>query len=530
MTIKTKLTLNVVIVLTVIAAVAVTSIIGMGFVKSKLYYLTERSTPFQMRTVEFQRAIQGATADLIKVGASKTKEEYRSFRTEAEKSLAEVRNTQSALESLAGGTKMEAADELNRIARELFDITDGRLKAEDEAVAANKTITQRLKDTSGRLKDLDTKIKGLQLSRSAAFVTSLEDTKDISSKLRSIEVLKAALKDLQLGIIEVQRAQDKKSVIIGRGKINAAVNKALQNDYLKEAKHLYNDIKSLSERLEELVKSQTALMSQPAPQPGQPGQAAPANDEAKKQYDTVSKDITERLSAVLLAVEQDVVVASEKYGVESGRQGEVFTQSNIANTVLTSNSELVALGLSVEGLSTKLFTLTMVKEVDAVSAELKRIFDAITGVEKNLEKALTKLNAKEEIKILNNAEAALAAARGMLFAQDGIIAKIRHQLNMNEKALQAMGTLREIVLKQAEKGKQTVTVAQGEQEKAIGTVNKMVRFSMVLIIAISIGAVVFGILFGAWVYRSIAKPLGQLIKVSDEVAGGDLAVEMAANT
>lgn len=527
MTIKTKLTLNVVIVLTVIAAVAVTSVIGMGFVKSKLYYLTERSTPFQMRTVEFQRAIQGATADLIKVGASKTKEEYRSFRTEAEKSLAEVRNTQSALESLAGGAKMEAADELNKIARELFDITDGRLRAEDEAVAANKTITQRLKDTSSRLKDLDSKIKGLQLSRSAAFVTSLEDTRGITSRLRSIEMLKASLKDLQLGIIEVQRAQDKKSVIIGRGKINAAISKALQNEYLKDAKHLYNDIKSLSEKLEELVKAQTALMSQPSLQPGQ---AAPVNDDARKQYETVSKDVNERLSAVLLAVEQDVVAASEKYGVESGKQGEVFTQSNIANTVLTSNSELVALGLSIEGLSTKLFTLTTVKEVDAAGAELKRIFDLVGGVEKNLEKALAKLSAKEELKILNSAQAALSSVRGLLFAQDGIIAKIRHQMIMNEKAMQAMGTLREIVLKQAEKGKQTVSVAQGEQEKAIGTVNRMVRFSMVLIIAISIGAVVFGILFGAWVYRSIAKPLGQLIKVSDEVAGGDLAVEMTTNT
>jgi methyl-accepting chemotaxis protein len=92
MTIKTKLTWNVIIVLVIIGAVAATSIIGMGFVKSKLFYLTERSTPFQMRTVEFQRAIQGTTADLVKVSAARSIEEYKTYRTEAEKSMLEVKN------------------------------------------------------------------------------------------------------------------------------------------------------------------------------------------------------------------------------------------------------------------------------------------------------------------------------------------------------------------------------------------------------------------------------------------------------
>ncbi|MDZ4163888.1 MAG: hypothetical protein U1C55_02060, partial [Smithellaceae bacterium] len=65
MTIKTKLTINAVVVLFIVAAVAATSFLGMGFVKSKLFDLTERSTPYQMRSLEFQRAIQSTTADLV---------------------------------------------------------------------------------------------------------------------------------------------------------------------------------------------------------------------------------------------------------------------------------------------------------------------------------------------------------------------------------------------------------------------------------------------------------------------------------
>jgi methyl-accepting chemotaxis protein len=512
MTIKTKLTLNVVIVLGVIGAVAVTSIIGMGFIKSKLFYLTERSTPFQMRTVEFQRAIQGTTADLVKLNASKDIEEYKTYRAEAEQSLSEVKGARRALETLSGGSKVETADELHTIAAELFAVAHRRLQAEEEAGAANKTITQKLKETSAKLKELDTKIKGLQLNRSAAFVTSLEDTKAISSRLRDIELLKIILKDLQLAVFEIQRALDKKALIIGRGKANSAISKALQNNHLRESNTLLADLKALGDTIEELVKIKSRERTA---------------DETRES--ALNKDIGEKLSSILLAIEQEVAAAGEKYGIETKKQGDVFTQANIATNILSGNSELLALGLSIEGLTTKLFTLGSSKDIGGVESDLRKVFEKVALTKKSLEKALTKIDAQEELKILRTVEAALTAVRGLLFAQGGVIAKIGNQLAMKEEAVRATGKLRAIVLHQAEQGKKTVTTAQGEQEKAIGAVNKMVRFSMLLIGAISIGAVVFGIAFGAWVYRSIAKPLNQLIKVSDEVASGDLKSEIAAH-
>lgn len=510
MTIKAKLTWNVIIVVVIIVAVALTSIIGMGFVKGKLFYLTERSTPFQMRTVEFQRAIQGATADLIKVSASRSMEEYKTYRTEAEKSLSEVKNTQDALESLSGGTKIEIYSELSRIAKEVFEITEGRLHAEEQASTANKAIAQKLKDASNKLKELDEKIRSLQLNRSASFVTSLEDTKGISSKLRDIEALKTTLKDLQVAIFEIQHSKDKKTLIIARGKVNSAINKALQNKYLKESKNLMADVKFLGERIEEIVKLQTSLLGQ-------------ANSDIKNRFEALNRDVNEKLSSVMLMIEQEVVSANEKYGIETERQERIFTHANIATNVLAGNSELVSLGLSIDGLTTKLFTVASTKEVDDIEAEIKKIYEKINNVENSLKKALVKLDAKDELRILTDVESALTSIKGALLSKDGIIAKIRHQINMREKALQATEKLREIVLKQAQKGKETVTAAQGEQEKAIGTVNKMVRFSTILIVAIGIGAVIFGIVFGIWIYRSISKPLNELIWGAEQIAQGNLA-------
>lgn len=518
MTIKTKLIWNVIIVIVIVSAIAAASIIGMGFVESKLSYLTEQSTPFQVRTLELQRAIQGTTADLVKVSASKSMEEYKTYRIEAEKSLSEVKSTQDALEALAGGLKMETYNELSHIAKEVFTVTEGRLKAEEDAVTANKTITQRLKAASVKLDDMDTKTRSVQLNRSAAFNTSLENTKAITAKMRNVENLKIALKDLQISIFEIQGATSKRPLIIARGKANSAINKALQNEHVKDSKHLYGDIKLIAEMISSLVDHQMEILEKPG--------TASTTDKTK--FEETLKAVTEKLSVILLRTEQEIASANEKFEAEAARQGRLVVEANTANNALIGSSNLVALSSHVEGLTTRLFTILSTKEVDVIESEIKKTFGKIDNVIKPIETALKRLEAKEEVKTLESVKRALNSVEGLLLARDGIIAKIRHQINMKEKALQATERLREIVLKQAQKGKETVTAAQGEQEKAIGTVNRMVRFSTVLIAAISIGAVIFGIAFGTWVYRSIAKPLNELIGISNDVANGDLTTEICA--
>ncbi|MCX8069720.1 MAG: HAMP domain-containing protein, partial [Thermodesulfovibrionales bacterium] len=515
MTIKGKLTWNVIITIVIVAGVSIAGILSTVFIKNRLFYLTERSTPFQVRTIEFQRAMQGATADLVRVVFSKDINEYQTYRTQADKSLLEVKNTQRALESISGGSKIETYDELSRIANELYEITVDRISAEEEAVRANRTIMQKLKDTSNRLKELDQKIRAFQLSRSASFVTSLNDTKNISSRLRSIEFLKITLKDIQLAVFEIQQAHDKKIFTIARAKINSSINKMLQNDYVRESKKLMAEIKSIGEKTDELIKIRSSIIGQ-------------EDAELKRRLEAINKDIADKISSVSLTIEQEITSASEKYGVETEKQGRVFTQANIATNILGVNSELVSLGLLIEGLSTRLFTLTTSKEIDNVEVEIKKVYEQIEYVQKSMEKALTKLDAKEELKLLNNATTALTSIKGMLLAKDGVITKIRHQIIMREKALQTKEKLKEVVLKHSQKGKEHITVAQEEQEKAIAMVNKMVRFSILLNASVGIGVTFFGIAFGTWIYRSIAKPLNDLIQISDDVSKGDLTTEICS--
>ena len=509
MTIKAKLILNIIIVLTIVATVVATSIFGMRFISGKLSYLTQKSTPYQMRTLEFQREIQGATAALARVSTAVTPQELQVFKADAEKVVAEVKQAQEQLEALNGGAKLATYEELQGVADELYGIVASKLQAQDEAEKASGGLTKRMNESTVRLRELDTKIRSLQGNRTGAFSAALDESGKITSRLRGVEAARLLLKDLQLGFYEIQNAQKRTTLLIARGKVNAAITKLQQNDHIKSTKGGLTDVKWLADRLDELQKLQGGWLTL-------------KDEETRGKADAAARDINEKLSALYLSVEQDALLANERYATESTKQGTMFGQSNQANTVLVANSELVSLGMDIEASSVQLFTLKSTADIDKAVPSIKGKFAKANQTAANLEKSLAKLRVKDELRILKSVTAALSGVQGTLFAENGIVATLKKRFEMEQKALQSAQKLRELVLKQAEKGKETVTAARGEQEKAIASVNKIVKTSITLLIIISIAAAVAGIAIGAWVFRSVTSPLAQLIMVSEHVAGGDL--------
>ncbi len=508
MKIRTKLTFNILLVVIAVGIVVATSIFGMKFVKDKLSYLTQKSTPYQMRTVEFQRELQGAITDLVKVNAALNLNEYKSFRSEAEKSLETVKSAQQALEEMSNN-KLGTHDELAQIAQELYTTDEVKLSSEAAANEAKDKVSQRLKESSAHLKEMDKRVRNLQLSRSAAFSTALDETGRFTGNLRNVEELRNLVKDLQLIAITVQNAQKSSAVLIAKGKVNSILSRINKNEFNKTNKAISADVIVVTDKLDEYIKLQSASLTQ-------------KDDDSKNKALDVGKELTEKLNGLYLTLDQETTLAGEKLGIETGKQGGTFSQSNIANTILLANSELVAMGIMVEAHTTKLFTLESVAEVDKAAAETHTLFGRIAEQAKTVEKSLKTLGAKSEIKILNSSVASLGSIRNELFSGGGIVDTLKKHLTASEQAIKLGDKLRTIVLTQAEKGKETVTAARGEQEKAIGSVNKIVQTSITLLIAISVAAIVIGILFGIWVFRSVSRPLGDLIRVTDSVAGGDL--------
>ncbi len=522
MTIKSKLTLNVVTVLGVIVAVVLASVIGMGFVKSRLYDLTEKSTPFQTRSMELQRSIHAATADLVKVGSAINPQELKTYRQEAETSLDQVKKAQSAVEALSD-KKLEAYGQLNGEAQQLFTVTGQRLKIEAEAVGADNQVREKLKDVSLRLKGLDQKIRSLQSGRSTAYGKSMSATGSVTQRSRIIDSLRLQMKDQQVWCYELDDVTATDGLELKQLKAKgAAIMEASDGEKIfREGAETHGSfaeqVKIIGNLAVQLVAARKELIECTTP-------------DARQKYDAAKKEMLSCIKMALILIDQESAKAAETAASETTRQGKIFTEVGKATTVLYEASELTSLGLSTEGLATRLFTVGSAKEVDEIAASLTDTFGRIDKVAKSLDASLVDLGAKDERKMLASALSGTGSMKALLFATDGIVAKVRNQLAMKEKAQASMEELRGIVLHQAQAAKKTMATAMDVQEQSIVDVNAMVRNSTLLVIVIGMIAVAFGIGFGAWIYRSISKPLARLISVTGRIASGNLSCEITATS
>jgi len=382
-TIKGKLGLNIFTVLAAIAVVAVTSILSMSAITGKLSYLTEHSTPYQLRTVELQKAVEGATVCLIKVGLAKDIEEYRGYRADTEKALAVVKKAQEAVEAVFGGSDSTAYQDLTKLSSSLYNTTEDRIKAESNAAAANAAIGQKLKDATSELNELDAKVRGLQLNRSASFMTLIDEAKD----------------------------------------------------------------------------------------------------------------------------------------ADSIRQSTAFIQANIATNVLMNSATLVAIGLSIEDKSDKMLSSASVKEVGGLETEIDAAFKKIDPIVSIMAKLLKKLNAKEETDFLVNLNGSLKTLKRDVAI---LSAKIKYRLEMRQRAEMTARELNSVVQKSSLKGQEIVSLAQGEQEKAVSSMNRMVRHNSWLIAVASVWAVFLAVGLGSWMYRSISVSINGLVETVEQVASGVL--------
>jgi methyl-accepting chemotaxis protein len=493
MTVKAKLKLNMLFVFSAVTIVALAGTFGMIFVKNKISYLTEKSTPYQTKAMEMQRAIQASTADLVKLSFSANMEEYNRYLQDAQKTLNEVKAAEDSLEELS--SKNDGVfTELNSVADDMFGIVKNKIKAKEEADASYKIIIEKMKNVSLQLKIVDSKIRTLQSTRSNSLMSSLDNTQKLSSKLREVELVKNTLKDLQMLVLDIKIAKGKKTLLIAKGKLNSIMPKMLESKYIKNTAGLSNDITLLGSGISECIKLQTSLIEN-------------QNQEIQSKFDTQIGSVGEQISSLSLKIEQEVVSANSSFSNESENQNISSNQSNIATNSMADNAEIVSLGLTIEGLTMKLFTTQKKSEIDEIEQSIRMLFSKVSSASNRLEKSLLRLNAKNELQTLRGANGALALVHSILVTNDSVVSKLKNYISMQEQAYSVSKKLKDIVIAQSEKTKHSVVSAKDEQTNAISTVNQIVKYSIIAILIIGIGAVITSLIFGLTIARLITKSI-----------------------
>ncbi len=529
MTIKTKLIANAVVTTGMILFISLAGISSMSFLQEKLSYLAEKSTPFQMRTVELQRELQGSITALIKVNTARTMAEYLLFRAAAEETLEKVRYDQERLEKMGGGAnRLSLSAEFKPVAHELFAAAEARITNSIAAGEKSTTVSHQMKESTARLKELETSIRRLQATRSTAFATAMESTGHLSARLRDIEVLRNQVKELILVSGSAQNARNRSEFLIAKGKLNTLMGQIIRN---KSGTFIASDVTAVSDDMNDFLLRQSAALS--------------SKDEiSKKTVGESLQKLTGKMTRLHLTLNQELELAGAHLEAETEAQGKIFRQSNDANAILLANSELVSLGLMVTSDINRLFTLESVAELEGLDSEIRRLFIEIGSRVHTVENALITLNAREELKILASAAASLATIRTEIHAPDGIVTTLKKKLNSIDQANRSVEKLHAIVVKQSAQGKASVAAAQGEQEKSIIDAKTIIHQSLSRIAVIGSVAIAIGILFGFWIYRSVLLPLRVVLEavsrqqergeekahLAEAIAGGDLDREVIVSS
>ena len=493
MTIKAKLIANVLVTSAIVIAISLFSFFSMRFLQEKLAYLTEKSSPFQIRTIELQRELQGCLTTLVKVNAARNMTEYSNFHAEAEKTLWKIEGAEKILEKM-GNSAPGVSDDIGRIALDLFIAAEDRINSNNAATAANASVLQSMKESTARLNDLDEYIRNLQINYSKAYTAAMENTGKFSGRLRSIEDLRNLVRELQLIALNVGNLQNRSHVLIAKGKLKYVTGRIAGNEYYRSNPSIASLTNGFTDMLAEYVELQSVAVAQ-------------KDDESKSKAAAFGNNIPEKQNSLFQTLDQETMSARDELAIANNRQGSLFAQSNSANSILVANSELVALGLMVTGDTSRLFTLDSLAELGKLDSEIRSLFTKINERVQMLEISLNKLNANKELLVLNEAAASLAAIRNKIYLADGIITTLKKKLNAIEQANKSTDELHALVIKQSAQGNESISAVKGEQEKAVLAVYQMIRRSLSRTVGVGIVAIVIGSLFGFWIYRSVLLPL-----------------------
>jgi len=528
MTIKSKLIANLLLTSTIVLIICLGGYSSLRFIQEKIFYIAEKSTPYQMRTVEFERELQVCITNLLKVNSAKNIEDFNRFRSDALNSVSNVKSAQNELVALSREEKrLQVADEFSQIGKEILAASEARISNEKAAIAASEKATKFLQESSGALKQLETNIIRLKSARAAAFAKALENTTQFSTRLRGIEDLRNQVKELQSIGSALTGTSTKTSLLIVRGKINSILGRIAKN---RHSEFVATDIKMLSEDIRELLELQEDAVAK--------------KDTDSRQWSlNSSKELLELINSLLLTLNQEIELLAARVTSETEREGILFAESNHSNDILLANSELANMELTVAAQINQLFSIATEAELGMRASEIRTLFAAIHLRAENLEQTLAPFDATDA-RLLHQAHTSLETLRSELFSRSGIIATLKNKLASMEQANRSADKLHAIATAQISKGKETVSNARIEQEHSIAAVNNMIRRNLSRIAVWGGIAVAIGIAFGIWILRSVLKPL-QIIHhairtqkirgkekaaLAEAVAAGNLELDGATGT
>ncbi len=520
MKIRSKLFLNIGVTAVGIAIIAGVGYLGMQFVQGKLARLVERSTPYQLKTIELQRALQEQTANLLKVSTASSQADFSSAKADALKTLEEVTRIDGELAALkADGARTSGVGELAALTGDLAKTTADRLSAEEGARAVGTAMSARMSDISTKLGVMAKQSRTVQKTGTAKLSTAKDSAKSATRRLRNVQALMDALKDADYAFADIRRAESKRPVLIAKGKFAGAVERFRGNELASDPGPAIKELFETIDAQEKAVMGSGGLLERK-------NLLLSGGDEAaRKQFDEDADKIRQKITDVTMRVDQEVALTADRFAVENRSLDDSLAVSNAAVDTFGLAGDILSTGLTIRNLVARCFTVATDNELKEIDGQLREQFAAAASISKGLATQLGK-GRPDDIRSLKLVEGAFADVRRLLWEGDGAIPKLSRKISVTAKAAALNGRLKELVAAQREAGQRGSVAARTEQETAIVSINKVVRSGKAALVLVGLVVLTVGTAVSLMVARGVMAPIRDLTGLAERFGGGDFSTRL----
>ncbi len=513
MKIKIRLIINIAVVFVSMIIIVFSALYGIQSIKKHISELTQRTTPYQIKAINQQKALQEHAANLITISSSTTKEEYNRLKESTSASLEQVRKATKELSQLKGE---DIADEkeISEITKQVLTNVDKKLSAEEATIPAIKSIRSRLLEASKKMKDLDNSIRKLQQNTSAAMISGVDTVMKTNQQVNDLLTIRDGLKDLNNYISKIPTTLDKRPVAVLRDNVSSTIKNiltALRNikGMDKTVQEFTQKINSINEKVtgtKGLISLQLQYISE-------------ENESLKESIDTLARQAGYEIAYIMPTIEREINNANNTLKANTAIMSKNINSFTDTNSILALASSLSLSCSTIESNINHSIGLKRVEEFNNASSTVLTIFNQAFDISKKLKDLLIRGGHGEEQKLLASSISALSAVQHEYANASN---KIRDALKSYEELESLNAKMKEIVAKQLEQSNKAVSEAGISQEAAILSVNKVSNNIVYMVVIVGVLSVLIATTLGGWIGRSIAKPIKATADIITDISKGDL--------
>ncbi|MCX7913906.1 MAG: methyl-accepting chemotaxis protein [Thermodesulfovibrionales bacterium] len=513
MNIKIRLIINVAIVFVSMVIIVFSALYGIQSIKKNITDLTQRTTPYQIKAINQQRALQAHAANLISISSLTAKEEYNRLKESVTASLEHVKRASEELAKLKGEGSSDDR-EISDITKQVLINVEQKLSAEEATSSAVKAIKGKLVEASKKMKDLDNSIRRLQQNTSAAMIAGVDTVMGANQQVNSLIIVRDGLKDLNIYVSKIPTTLDKRPVAVLRDNVSSATKNILAA--LKNIKGIDKTVQEFTQRINSINENVTGAKGLAALQLQY---ISEENDALKENIEALARQVGYDIAYMMPTIEREINSANNILKANTATMSKNINSFTDTNNILAAASSLALLNATIESHINHSISLKRSDEFNSASATVMGLFSQANDISKKLKDLLTKSGYTEEQKLLSSSMSALSAVQQEYLSA---ASKIRDALKSFEELESLNSKMKEIVAKQLEESNRAVSMAGINQEAAIISVNKVAGNTIYMVVIVGIISVVVATTIGGWIGRSIAKPIKITANMITDISKGDL--------